>query len=139
MNVDTIKKNILSGDTHFGYYLVRLGKPLYLISCGVYCKLNEIDKDKKVLIDILSSIKNKVDDICSTIPIPFAIPIIDDMKCYFICGFAGKPWVVDMVEWVYTTKDFPKGIHDCIIGMLCGYDLESIQKFIDNRIKIDGI
>jgi len=141
MEVGEIKKlydRLNSDDTAFGHYLVRLGKPAWLLGHIIYCSAEDCDIVEPIILEKLQSFNRPADDIASTQPIPFTIKKLkEDGNYEFIAGLAAKPWIVDLIKWMETSyENLPAGIYDSIKGMICGYDLESIQKYIDNRVNL---
>ena len=68
--------------------------------------------------------------------IPFIYKRPDGYTSY---GFAKEPWVIDLFKWV-DGPDVPDDYRHMILGLLLGYDPESIRKYFDyDNVLIDAI
>ena len=67
--------------------------------------------------------------------IPFIYKRPDGYVSY---GYAKEPWVINLFKWI-EGPDVPENYRHMILGLLLGYDPESIRKLFDYGISIFDI
>jgi hypothetical protein len=62
--------------------------------------------------------------------VPF---VVDHGDGFASCGFAASAWAVDLYRWVRTTDDVPQPHRDQVMGLLLGYSVEAVSRFVEFR------
>ena len=108
------------------YYLVARGVRL-LSWIHSTCEFTEVE-------DILLKLENKEYKTSTVVqscqPIPFCV---NNKDCYEL-GYAAHEWVVQVFQDILNSSDISHISYHAIVGMLLGYDGQSIHGFI-SRVK----
>lgn len=131
--------NVVASNANEMYYLVGRGKPLGIV--GGFPIVSNLIDEYLPKVEALLKITGAPNDITSVEPIPFVFKTSQfydwhGLKCqWFTSGYAATPTILELFKWISLEADVPDKYHDAIVGMLCGYDPISIDKFCATRHK----
>jgi len=121
-----------------GYYVARGAKPLFIIGCFEFDSAEEMRGNKETVRTLIEGMGCSVDsdmEISSCAPIPCVIEGTNpDGKPVLHCAICSHKWVCEVYEWLCVGK-VPTHLKDALMGMLCGYDSISIEKFVETRVR----
>jgi hypothetical protein len=78
-------------------------------------------------------VRERLDLLAEPGSIPFQVP--NRKRGWLSCGYAGAPWVVDLLRWVLS-DECPVTHQDRIMGLLCGYSTQAIQAFEETYVAV---